>query len=385
MLRIETGMHVAPIKRIGVDRACRIAVTGSDDKTARVWSLPQARLLHTLRVPIGPGNGGKIYAVAMSPDGRWIAAGGWDAQVQLNHQNFVYIFEASTGAMVARVGPFGNVINNLAFSSDGRWLAATSHAEVGLKVIDAQTWKIAFEDKNYGGDSYGAAFAADGRLYTVAFDGKLRQYGPGPDFKKLREVTTKTSKQPFSVAVDPSGQRLAVGFNNKQGVEIYETSNAAVPLQCGYQGFRQRRSFQGHLEPATAPISLPVGCMRSKSKDVWKSAAGDFRSRRQAVRRSLAAQRQHDRKRSALRQWDRGRRRRSCLRRGRQQRPDQPLENAAFLLICAASSATLSPSQPTPRKSASGWAMMRRTRFFSTLGSRRSRARRMRCPACIRH
>ena len=42
-------MHAAPIKRIGVDRACRIAATGSYDKTVRVWSLPDGRLLHTLR------------------------------------------------------------------------------------------------------------------------------------------------------------------------------------------------------------------------------------------------------------------------------------------------------------------------------------------------
>src|SRR5580693_6486472 len=124
ILRIETGMHVAVIRSIGVDRACHIAATGSEDKTVRVWSLPDGRLLRTLRVPIGPGNGGRIYAVAISPDGRWIAAGGWDAQGQVNHQHFVYVFDAATGAMVARVGPFGNVINNLAFSSDGRWLAA---------------------------------------------------------------------------------------------------------------------------------------------------------------------------------------------------------------------------------------------------------------------
>ena len=80
VLRIETGMHVAPIKRDrrrpGLPRSRRQA---SDDKTVRVWSLPEGRLLHTLRVPIGPGNGGKINAVAVSPDGRWIAAGGWDA------------------------------------------------------------------------------------------------------------------------------------------------------------------------------------------------------------------------------------------------------------------------------------------------------------------
>jgi hypothetical protein len=43
ILRIETGMHVADILRIGVDRACRIAATASDDKTVRIWSLPEGR------------------------------------------------------------------------------------------------------------------------------------------------------------------------------------------------------------------------------------------------------------------------------------------------------------------------------------------------------
>jgi WD40 repeat protein len=147
VLRIETGMHVASISRIGVDRSCHIAATGSADKTVRVWSLPDGRLLRTLRVPIGPDNGGKIYATAVSPDGRWIAAGGWDAHQ--SHEHFVYVFDASTGAMVARTGPFDNVVNHLAFSGDGRWLAATSISDGGLKVIDALTWQIVAEDKNY--------------------------------------------------------------------------------------------------------------------------------------------------------------------------------------------------------------------------------------------
>src|SRR5437016_4717932 len=56
VLRIETGMHTAIIKRIGVDRAGKFLVTASDDKTARVWELQTGRLLRVLRVPIGNGN-----------------------------------------------------------------------------------------------------------------------------------------------------------------------------------------------------------------------------------------------------------------------------------------------------------------------------------------
>ncbi len=220
ILRIETGMHVAPISGIGVDQSCRIAATASGDKTVRVWSLPDGRLLRTLRVPIGPGNGGKIYATAVSPDGRWIAAGGWD----ITQENFVYIFDSATGAMVARVGPFGNVILHLAFPTDGRWLAATTFGGVGLKVIDAQTWRIVAEDKTYGDDSDGAAFGPDGRLYTVAYDHKLRQYGPGPAFKKEREVSTHGGRQPYSIAVDPRGELLAVGFGDSTKVDIYDAA-----------------------------------------------------------------------------------------------------------------------------------------------------------------
>jgi WD40 repeat protein len=234
VLRIETGMHVALIYEIGVDRDCRIAATGSDDKTVREWSLPDGKLLRTLRVPIGPSDGGKIYATAVSPDGHWIAAGGWDTHTDSASGHFVYIFDAATGAVVARVGPFGNVIDYLRFSLDGRWLAATSSKGVGLKVIDAQTWRIAVEDTAYGDTSYGAAFAPDGRLYTVADDNKLRVYGPGPAFKKEREI--KTNGDPQSVAVDPRGQLLAVGFYDTSTVNLYDAATLAFRAVADAKG-----------------------------------------------------------------------------------------------------------------------------------------------------
>jgi hypothetical protein len=79
ILRIETGMHTATIWRIGVDAACARIATASQDKTVRLWSLPDGKLQRTIRLPIGLEDGGEVRAVALSPDGRRLAAGGRDA------------------------------------------------------------------------------------------------------------------------------------------------------------------------------------------------------------------------------------------------------------------------------------------------------------------
>lgn len=118
ILRIETGMHTTKIERIGVDAAGRWLLTASEDKTARLWELQTGRLLHTYRPPIGVGDEGKLYAGALSPDGRWVAVGGltgyeWDKAVT------VYLFDRASGRLQQRLSGLPNLINHLAFSPDG--------------------------------------------------------------------------------------------------------------------------------------------------------------------------------------------------------------------------------------------------------------------------
>ena len=48
-------MHTAAIRRIGVDAACSLLATASDDKTVRLWSLPDGKLKRVIRLPIGDG------------------------------------------------------------------------------------------------------------------------------------------------------------------------------------------------------------------------------------------------------------------------------------------------------------------------------------------
>src|SRR5438552_402833 len=51
--------------------------SASYDKTIRIWDWESGVTLRTLRGYFGAGNDGKIFAVAISPDGKTIAAGGY--------------------------------------------------------------------------------------------------------------------------------------------------------------------------------------------------------------------------------------------------------------------------------------------------------------------
>jgi WD40 repeat protein len=212
-----------------VDAAGSFAVTGSDDKTIRVWSVADGKLSRTIRVPVGPGDIGKIYAVAISPDGCLIAAGGWTKAISAKEQDIIYLFDTLTGNLTAAVSVRAVATFSLAFSPDGRYLAAGLPGGAGLSIFDRdQQWGECFQDTDYRGGIYGLTFAADGRLAVACEDGSVCLYAG--DFKQSVHPKRLTlDGEPYRIAFSPKGSTLAVGFSDWQVVSILD-GHSLAPL-----------------------------------------------------------------------------------------------------------------------------------------------------------
>lgn len=216
LLRLETGMHTAMVNRIAVDAAERFLVSASDDKTARVWDLATGKLLQTLRPPLGEGNEGKLYAVAIAPDGGTIALAGWTGY-EWDGTISLYLFDHASGKLTRRLPGLPNVIHDLAYSPDGRYLAAALGSG-GIRVYRTSDWQEVFQDAAYGADSYSVEFDRAGRLLTTCDDGLLRLYDA--DFHLIAKQAAPGGKQPFFARFSPDGSLVAVGFYDTPAVNL---------------------------------------------------------------------------------------------------------------------------------------------------------------------
>lgn len=234
ILRIETGVHTAPIQRIATDRSGQWAVTVSGDKSARIWETSTRKPLGILRVPQNNyedgvfGEDGQLAAVAISPNGTEVAVAGYTGR-DWNGSHSIYIFSRLTQKMERHIPGFKNTINHLAYSSDGRWIAAAIFAN-GIKIIDAKNGREVgsdiFAGDSFGASSYSVEFSPPdklGNFKVVSTNnfGEINLYEISTSgiFRPLKS-TGFLSGTPIAARFSPDGNKIAVGFKSSNSVTI---------------------------------------------------------------------------------------------------------------------------------------------------------------------
>jgi WD40 repeat protein len=260
ILRVETGMHTTLIRRVVVDAARNRLITASDDKTIRVWQMPEARLLKILRVPMDTGHEGQLFGLAVSPDGTTVATGGWTGW-DWEKQGSIYLFDVATGDLVKRYSGLNETVSALAWSPDGAYLAVGLQSRGGFRVLRADTGEVVATDPQYNDKLMDLDFTAQGRIVSVALDGMMRLYAP-PDFRLIGRKQAPGATKPISVRSSPTGELIAIGYLDAPVIAVVSGRDL---------------SLVGH------PITEGIAEQVNFTSVVWSSdgaflyAGGDFR------------------------------------------------------------------------------------------------------------
>ena len=164
------GGHEAPIKAVAVSPDGRWLATGSEDGTAQLWDLQADDIAAAATVLRGHEDG--VRAVALSMDGRWLMTGSEDGTARLWD---LQAKDIAASATVLR--GHEDAVTAVALSVDGRWLA-TGSEDGTARLWDLQAKDIAASATVLRGheDAVTAvALSVDGRwLATGSGDGTVR-------------------------------------------------------------------------------------------------------------------------------------------------------------------------------------------------------------------
>jgi RNA polymerase sigma factor (sigma-70 family) len=130
-----------------------LLVTGSADKTARIWDPTLGNEKHVLR-----GHTDSILVVAFSPDGKLVATGGKDGLVKF--------WNVETGKEQASLKGH-TAVRCLAFSPDGKTLVSGGEDET-VRIWDVAAGKEQVVLRDHKGTVLAVAFSRDGRLLASA-------------------------------------------------------------------------------------------------------------------------------------------------------------------------------------------------------------------------
>ena len=192
------------VNAVAISSSLNLIASGGDDRTVRLWSLVTNQQVKTFT-----GHQQGVTSLAIDREGRLLASGGQDRTI--------IIWSLETDEKLYTLDGHTDVVLSLCFSRDGKFLA--SGGDGGDKTV--RIWSLADQSSlvlkghsDWFGGVSGVAFHLNGRLVVSGSKDKTIKIW---DINTAKDVMTLTdhTNEVNSVAISPNGKFLASGSKDK--------------------------------------------------------------------------------------------------------------------------------------------------------------------------
>jgi serine/threonine protein kinase len=167
-------------------------VSGSNDKTIKVWNLKTGKEIHTIS-----GHSSAVTSVVISPDGQTLVSGSGD--------NTIKVWDITTGKEIRTLTGHSYLVCSLAISPDEHTLFSGSS---DIKIWNLKTGEIINTLTTHSGPAWSVAISPDGQTLVIGSEDKTI---------KVWSICTLTGHSGAikSIAISPDGQTLVSGSSDK--------------------------------------------------------------------------------------------------------------------------------------------------------------------------
>jgi len=242
--RQETGAirgHTARVWSLAYSPDGTTLATGGEDGVAKLWDAIEPQDRESLDGRWAePGHG--AYTLAFTPGGREL----------LTADRRVRAWDLATRRAVASLPDSAGADISVAVSPDGKVIAAGDN-DGSIRLWDARTRRVLATGRDPGGKPWALAFAPDGKtIATGAADGFIRIWDAAT-CRMLREIEAEKGATIRSLAYSPDGETLAACCNVPGG------RDRGVIELLGVASGRVRSVLKGHTRTIEWVAFAPDG------------------------------------------------------------------------------------------------------------------------------